>query len=263
MNLLINWSVWRFIAKDYQEVVSFCVKKWSLNYKYQNSRKRTWALLCYFNFLLTPIFVLTYYATSVDLFATKSNYSIIHCIFISWPQAVDNGLLLCHLKTVFSFCTLVIIPVCGMFARLCCRVFINFLKYAIMLSLNHQLRQFAPHTFPKKIWKILFGTNLVNDEFGGKKGWIWYQWTQFSLVTLRLVFVVLETLIEYTLGMYNAPKIRKKTRCHVTRLDSVNLLMCSCSTSLHFFSYWKEDGKPTIATPNGFPALTLNRICQA
>ena len=95
-----------------------------------------------------------------------------------------------------------------------------------------------------------------------EKGWIWFQWTQFSLVTLRLVFVVLETLIEYTLGMYNAPKIRKKTRCHVTRLDSVNLLMCSCSTSLHFFSYWKEDGKPTIATPNGFSALTLDRICS-
>ena len=38
-----------------------------------------------------------------------------------------------------------------------------------MLSLNRQLRQFAPHTFPKKLWKILFGTNFVNDEFGGKK----------------------------------------------------------------------------------------------
>ena len=65
-------------------------------------------------------------------------------IFISWPQAVDNGLLLCHLKAVFSFCTLVIIPVCGMCAKLCGRVSINFLNYVIMLSLKG-LQTFGNH----------------------------------------------------------------------------------------------------------------------
>ena len=58
-----------------------------------------------------------------------------------------------------------------------------------MLSLNRQLRQFAPHTFLKKIWKILFGTNLVNNEFGGKKDE--YDIDGPSLALSRFVMVLL------------------------------------------------------------------------